>query len=130
MVKALPAELSGAALMEMPDESQAEETLEHPRDRGAGGRRRASSRSWPTTKRPTSLVVSIPRTRSGFSPRSRTAADIEELLRYDPETAGGLMTAQVVTVRATDTGRRSDRVASAAGRGDRGLLQVYVVDEA
>jgi magnesium transporter len=129
VVKAMPARLSGAALVEMGDESQAEETLE---DLAADSPEAAGE-----------IVEELPDDEAadlvgGLDPedQERILAEVEDrheiddLLRYDPETAGGLMTAQVVTVRATDTA--SDAIESLRRQAEEieDFSQVYVVDEA
>ena len=112
------AELSSQALAEMPEEAHAGETLAaldagagRGDRRGAGGRRRG--------RHPRRAGR---RSRSGSSRRSRTGADVDRLLRYDEETAGGLMTTHTVTVRDTATVAQALGRDPPAGRGGRGLL--------
>lgn len=128
VVKALPARLSSAALVEMPDETQAEETLE------------SLASEAPETA--VDIVDELPDDEAadlvgGLDPEDQERilsevedrADIDELLRYDPETAGGLMTAQVVTVRATDTAGEAIESLRRQAEEIEDFSQVYVVDE-
>jgi magnesium transporter len=56
--------------------------------------------------------------------------DVVDLLRYDPESAGGLMTSNVVSVRSDDTvGGALDQVRQQAAEVD-DFSEVYVVDAA
>jgi magnesium transporter len=128
VVKALPARLSSVALVEMPDEAKAEETMEHLAEEApeAAGE----------------IVDELPDDEAadlvgGLGPENQERVlaevedreDIEELLRYDPETAGGLMTAQVVTVRATDTAGAAIESLRRQAEEIEDFAQVYVVDE-
>lgn len=128
VVKALPARLSSAALVEMPDETQVEETLE------------TLAAEAPETAG--SIVDELPDDEAadlvgGLDPEDQERilaevedrADIDELLRYDPETAGGLMTAQVVTVRATDTAGEAIESLRRQAEEIEDFSQIYVVDE-
>jgi magnesium transporter len=129
VVLALPARLSGAALVEMSNETQAEETME------------SLVEEAPETAG--EIVEELPDDEAadlvgGLDPEDQERVlaevedreDIEELLRYDPETAGGLMTAQVVTVRTTET--TTDAIESLRRQAEEieDFSQVYVVDEA
>lgn len=128
VVKALPAKLSGAALVEMLDESQAEETLEH---LAAEAPEAAGE-----------IVEELPDDEAadlvgGLNPEDQERIlavvedreDIEELLRYDPETAGGLMTAHVVKVRSTDSAGEAIESLRRQAEEIEDFSQVYVVDE-
>ena len=124
VVQALPAELSSQALAEMPEEAHAEETLAALIRSGP----RRSSRSWRTTTRPTSWATSIPQRRSGSSPEVEDRADVEQLLRYDEETAGGLMTTHVVTVPDTATAEEALEAIRRQAEEVEDFYQVFVVD--
>jgi magnesium transporter len=128
VVKALPARLSSAALVEMPDETQLEETIE------------TLAEEAPETAG--EIVDELPDDEAadlvgGLDPEDQERilaevedrADIEELLRYDPETAGGLMTAQVVTVRANNTAGEAIESLRRQAEEIEDFSQVYVVDE-
>jgi magnesium transporter len=129
VVKALPARLSGAALVEMPDESQAEETLE---DLAADSPAAAGEivEELPDDEAADLVGGLDPEDQERILAEVEDRQDIEDLLRYDPETAGGLMTAQVVTVRANDT--TSEAIESLRRQAEEieDFSQVYVVDEA
>lgn len=128
LLKALPPRLSSAAIVEMPDEFQAEQTMEF-----------LAVQSPETAAE---IVEELPDDEAadlvgGLDPedQERVLAEVEDraeidtLLRYDPETAGGLMTAQMVTVRATDTA--SGAIASLRRQAEEieDFSQVYVIDE-
>jgi len=57
-------------------------------------------------------------------------ATVEQLMAYDPETAGGLMTTDVITVRAgTTVGEATEQIRDHAADDDKApVYQVYVVD--
>ncbi len=129
VVKTLPRRLSGAALVEMPDEAQVEETLE------------SLAAEAPEAVR--EIVEGLPDDEAadlvgGLDPEDQARIlasvedreDIEELLRYDPESAGGLMTAQVVTV--LDSSSAGEAIESLRRQAEeiQDFSQVYVVDEA
>jgi magnesium transporter len=127
VVKALPPRLSSAALVEMPDETQVEETLE------------TLAEEAPETAgeivdelpddEAADLVGNLdPEDQERILAEVEDRADIEELLRYDPETAGGIMTAQVVTVRATDTAGQAIESLRRQAEEIEDFSQVYVVD--
>ncbi len=128
VVKALPPRLSSAALVEMPDETVAEETLEilaeeAPETAGSIVDELADDEA-------ADLVGGLdPEDQERILAEVEDRADIEELLRYDPETAGGLMTAQVVTVRATDTAGAAIESLRRQAEEIEDFSQVYVVDE-
>lgn len=128
VVKALPAKVSGAALMEMPDESQAEETLEH---LAAEAPEAAGDivEELPDDEAADLVGGLDPEDQERILAEVEDREDIEELLRYDPESAGGLMTARVVTVRASDSaGEAIDSLRRQAEEIE-DFSQVYVVDE-
>ncbi len=127
-VKALPARLASAALVEMPDELQVGETLEH-----------LATESPETAAE---IVDELPDDEAadlvgGLDPEQQERIlsevdhreGIDKLLRYDPETAGGLMTAQMVKVRATDSA--AEAIASLRRQAEEieDFSQVYVVDD-
>jgi magnesium transporter len=99
VVQALPAELSSQALAEMPGEAHAEETLaaldpaqageivEELDDDDAAGMLRELD----------------PEDQERILATVEHRADVDRLLRYQPETAGGLMTSHLVSVRDTVT---------------------------
>jgi magnesium transporter len=128
VVKALPARLSSAAIVEMSDDFQVEQTMEFlavqapetvadiveelPDDEAAD------------------LVGNLdPEDQERVLAEVEDRADIDTLLRYDPETAGGLMTAQMVTVRATDTAEGAIDSLRRQAEEIEDFSQVYVIDE-
>ncbi len=128
VVKALPRRLSGAALMEMPDEAQAGETME--------------SLATEAPEAAGEIIEGLPDDEAadlvgGLDPEDQERVlaevedrqDIEDLLRYDPETAGGLMTAQVVTVRAESTAGEAIESLRRQAEEIEDFSQVYVVDD-
>lgn len=128
VVKALPARLSGAALVEMPDEAQAEETMESlaevaPETAGEIVEELPDDEA-------ADLVGSLdPEDQERVLAEVEDREEIEELLRYDPETAGGLMTAQVVTVRDSATAGEAIESLRRQAEEIEDFSQVYVVDE-
>lgn len=127
VVKALPRHLSGPALMEMPDEAQVEETME--------------SLATDAPEAAGEIIEELPDDEAadlvgGLNPEDQARVlagvedreDIEDLLRYHPETAGGLMTAQVVTVRAESTAGEAIESLRRQAEEIEDFTQVYVVD--
>lgn len=128
VVKALPPRLSSAALVEMGDETQVEETLEQLAEEAP------ETAGEIVDELPDDMAADLvgaldPEDQEKILAEVEDRADIEELLQYDPETAGGLMTAQVVTVRATDSA--GDAIESLRRQAEEieDFSQVYVVDE-
>lgn len=127
-VEAMPRHLSAAALVEMPDEAQAEETFAALPPEAA-----------------VEIVEELPDDDAadlvgGLDPedRRRILAElesterttVEQLLQYDPETAGGLMTRQVVTVLDTATAGEAIESLRRQAEAVEDLATVYVVDAA
>jgi magnesium transporter len=124
VVQALPPELSSQALAELPEDAHAEDTLaalspqraaeivEELEDDDAAGILREME----------------PITRQRILQEVADRAEVDRLLRYDEETAGGRMTTHLVSVRDTDTAaealddirRQSEEVED--------FYQVFVVD--
>ncbi|HWA56650.1 MAG TPA: magnesium transporter [Gemmatimonadales bacterium] len=128
VVRALPPRLSSAALVEMPDESQAEETLETLAEESPETAGEIVD-ELPDDEAADLVGALDPEDQERILAEVEDRADIEELLRYDPETAGGLMTAQVVTVRATDTAGEAIESLRRQAEEIEDFSQVYVVDE-
>lgn len=126
-VRALPAELSGEALWEMPTDSHAEETLaalrpEHAADivEGLADDDAADLLGQMDPHTAERILAQV---------EGEQRADVERLMKYDEDSVGGLMTAQVVTVlegaaasEAIDTIRRQ-----VIEEGEQ-FIQVYVTD--
>ena len=99
VVKQLPPRLSGRALLEMPDETQAEETLVALEPETAG----EIVEELPDDEAADLVGALDPEDQQRILAEVEDRADVETLLRYDPETAGGIMTAHVVSVRDDST---------------------------
>jgi magnesium transporter len=129
VLKALPPKLSGPALVEMPDEVQAEETLEH---LAAEAPAAASEivEELPDDEAADLVGGLDPEDQERILAEVEGRQEIEELLQYDPETAGGLMTAQVVTVRATESAGEAIESLRRQSEEIEDFTQVYVVDQA
>ena len=101
----------------MPEDAHAEDTLAAL----TRSRRRISSRSWRTTTRPTSSASSS-RRQERILQEVEDRAEVDQLLRYDEETAGGRMTTHMVTVRDRDHREQALEEIRRQARGGRGLL--------
>lgn len=128
VVKTLPRRLSGAALIEMPDEAQVEETLESlaadsPDAVGEIMEELADDEA-------ADLMAGLdPEDQERVLAQVEDREDIEDLLRYDPETAGGLMTAQVVTVQDTSTAGEAIESLRRQAEEIEDFSQIFVVDQ-
>jgi magnesium transporter len=129
VLKALPPKLSGPALIEMPDEVQAEETLEHLAAESPGAASEIVE-ELPDDEAADLVGGLDPEDQERILSEVEGRQEIEELLRYDPETAGGLMTAQVVTVRATESAGEAIESLRRQSEEIEDFTQVYVVDQA
>jgi len=128
VVKTLPRRLSGAALVEMLDESQVEETLESlaADSPGAVGE---IMEQLPDDEAADLMGGLDPEDQERVLAQVEDRQDIEDLLRYDPETAGGLMTAQVVTVRDTSTAGEAIESLRRQAEEIEDFSQIFVVDQ-
>jgi magnesium transporter len=98
-VRALPPEISGEALVEMPDEAHPGETLAA-LDPGHAAE---IVRELEDDDAADILGELEPAEQERILRGMEGRDEVERLLRYDEETAGGLMTAAMLTVRDTDT---------------------------
>lgn len=99
VVHALPAELSSQALAEMPEDAHAGETLA-----ALEPGRAAEIVEELEDDDAADILGELPiADQERILKEVEDRADVDRLLRYDDETAGGLMTAHMVTVRSTDT---------------------------
>ncbi len=126
VVQALPPELASHALAELPEDAHAGETLV-----ALGPARAAEIVEELEDDDAADLLGELPAEEQERILREvEHRADVDRLLRYDEETAGGLMTSHTVTVLNTDT------VDLALGRVRRqaeevtDFYQIFVVDRA
>ena len=124
VVQALPPELSSQALAELPEDAHAEDTLaalsperaaeivEELEDDDAAGLLREME----------------PHTQELILQEVEHRAEVERLLRYDEETAGGRMTTHLVTVRETATAAEALDEIRRQSEEVEDFYQVFVVD--
>jgi len=123
-VRALPPEVSGEALIEMPEEEHAEETLaalepEHAAD---------IVEEMADDDAADILQELDPEEQERILSEVEDRTDVDRLLAYDEESAGGLMTTHIVTVQDTATaGEAIERIREQAEEME-GFYQVFVVD--
>lgn len=99
LVQALPAELASQALIEMPDSAHAEDTLA-----ALDPLRAADIVGELDDDDAADLLGELaPEKAERILEAVEDRADVDRLLRYDEETAGGRMTTHVVTVRRDET---------------------------
>ena len=124
VVQALPVELSSQALAEMPEDQHAEETLAKLDPERAGEI---------VTELNDDDAADILRTLDPEDQERILAtvehrADVDRLLRYEPETAGGLMTTHLVTVRDTATAEEALEAIRRQAEEVEDFYQVFVTD--
>lgn len=126
LVGKLPPELASEALVEMPDDGQAGDTLADLDPSHAAGIVAALE-----DDDAADLLGDLdPEQREQILSKVADRADVDRLLRYHEESAGGLMTSSVATVTDLDTvglaleavRRQSDEV--------EGMMEIFVVDTA
>ncbi len=124
VVQALPAELSSQALAEMPEGTHAEDTL------AALSPERAAEivEELEDDDAADMLRDLAPEAQQRILSEVEDRADVERLLRYDPETAGGLMTSHVVTVRDTATVEEALDAIRRQSQEVEDFYQVFVID--
>jgi magnesium transporter len=123
-VNALPAELSSQALVEMPEEAHAEETLA-----ALEPERAAEIVEELEDDDAADILGELPvADQERILQEVEHRADVDRLLRYDEETAGGLMTAHTVTVRNTDTVAQALEEIRRQAEEVTDFYQVFVVD--
>ncbi len=126
LVRVLPAELSSQALIEMPDEAHAEETL-----------------AALTPAQAAEIVEQLedddaadilgelePEQQERILAEVADRSDVDRLLRYDEETAGGLMTTHVVTVTDLDTVAFALEAVRRQAEDVEDVTEIYVIDTA
>lgn len=124
VVKRLPAEVSAEALVEMPDEAHAEDTLAD-----LGPEKAAEIVEEMEDDDAADLLATMePEEQEAILAEVEDRADVDRLLRYDEESAGGLMTGQVVTVLEGST--VADALESVRRQAEEveDFHQVFVVD--
>jgi len=125
-VRALPPEISGEALVEMPEEEHAEETLAALEPEQA-----ADIVDEMADDDATDILQELdPHTQEQILSEVEDRAGVDRLLRYDEESAGGLMTTKVVSVLDTATAGEAIEEIRRQAEEDEGFYQVFVVDSA
>jgi len=124
VVQALPAELSSQALAEMPEEAHAEDTLAALAPERAG----EIVEELDDDDAADLLRDMDPEDQERILSTVEHRADVDRLLRYEPETAGGLMTSHLVTVRDTATVAEALEAIRRQAEEVEDFYQVFVVD--
>jgi magnesium transporter len=125
-VEALPAELSSHALAEMPEEAHASETLAALDP----GRAAAIVRELDDDDAADILGELDPKQQEQILSGMRDdRSEVDQLLRYDEETAGGRMTTHVVSVPATATAEQALEEIRRQAEEVEDFYQVFVVDQ-
>ncbi len=124
VVQALPVAVSSQALAEMPEDAHAGETLA-----ALGPARAAEIVEELEDDDAADLLGELPvAEQERILKEVEDRADVDRLLRYDDETAGGLMTTHTVTVRDTDTVEQALDVIRRQAEEDTDFYQIFVVD--
>jgi magnesium transporter len=125
VVKRLPAEISAGALVEMPGEAHAEDTLAELDPSQA-----AEIVEELEDDDAADILQTLEReTQERILSQVEDRADVDRLLSYDEETAGGRMTAQMVTAMAGDTlASALESIRRQAGELE-DFSQIFVVDD-
>ena len=124
-VEALPAELSSHALAEMPEEAHASETLAALDP----GRAAAIVRELDDDDAADMLGELDPSQQEQILSGVHDRSEVDRLLGYDEETAGGRMTAHVVTVPDTATAEQALEEIRRQAEEVEDFYQVFVVDQ-
>jgi magnesium transporter len=124
VVQALPPELSSQALAELPEDAHAEETL------AALSPSRAAEIVGELEDDDAAGILRElePHTQELILQKLEDRAEVERLLRYDEETAGGRMTTHLVTVRDTATAAEALDEIRRQSEEVEDFYQVFVVD--
>ena len=126
VVKLLPPGISASALVEMPEEAHAEDTLADLDPAQA-----ADILEELEDDDAADLLGELePEEQERILADVEDREDLDRLLRYDPETAGGLMTSQLVSVLVTDTVAESLESVRRQSEETDDFHQVFVVDAA
>ncbi len=124
-VEALPAELSSQALAEMPEEAHASETLALMDP----GRAAAIVRELDDDDAADILGELDPSQQEQILSGVHDRSEVDRLLRYDEETAGGRMTSHVVTVPVTATAEQALEEIRRQAEEVEDFYQVFVLDQ-
>jgi magnesium transporter len=124
VVQALPPELSSQALAELPEDAHAEDTL------AALSPARAAQivEELEDDDAADILQEMEPHTQERILQEVEDRAEVERLLRYDEETAGGRMTTHLVSVRDTATAAEALEEIRRQSEEVEDFYQVFVVD--
>jgi magnesium transporter len=126
VVRALPPELSGEALAEMPEEAHAEETLV-----ALAPAQAAEILEELEDDDAADLLRELdPEQQERILAEVEDRSEVDRLLRYDEESAGGRMTTHVVTVRDTDTAAQALEAIRRQAEQVEDFYQIFVVDGA
>jgi magnesium transporter len=126
IVRALPPELSGEALAEMPEEAHAEETLVALEPEHA-----AEILERLEDDDAADLLRELdPEQQERILAEVEDRSDVDRLLRYEEESAGGRMTTHVVTVRDSDTAAEALEAIRRQADTVEDFYQIFVVDGA
>jgi len=124
VLRALPPELSGSALVEMPEGAHAGETLA-----ALGPAQAADIVERLEDDDAADLLGELdPAAQERILSEIEDRRDVESLLRYDEETAGGRMTTHAVTVRDTDTASQALDSIRKQAQDVEDVYEVFVVD--
>lgn len=126
VVRMLPPELSGEALVEMPAEEHAEDTLAALEP----GRAAEIVEELDDDDAADLLGELEPEDQERILSEVEDRTGVERLLRYDEESAGGLMTAHMVAVLDTDTVSQALETIRRQAEDVEDFYQVFVVDAA
>ena len=125
-VRALPPEVSGEALIEMPEEEHAEDTLAALEPEQA-----ADIVDELADDDAADILQELePEEQERILSEVEDRSDVDRLLAYDEESAGGLMTTHVVTVFDTVTAGEAIEEIRRQAEEMEGFYQVFVVDPA
>ena len=125
-VRALPPEVSGEALVEMPEEEHAEDTLAALEPEQA-----ADIVDEMADDDAADILQELePEEQERILSEVEDRSDVDRLLAYDEESAGGLMTTHVVTVFDTVTAGEAIEEIRRQAEEMEGFYQVFVVDPA
>jgi magnesium transporter len=125
-VSALPPELSGEALAEMPEEAHAEDTLARMHPEQAAGIVEELADDDAADLLGQLEEHTAERILAELEAPER--AEVEQLLRYDEYSAGGLMTTRLVTVADHATSAEAIEAIRRQSEEAEGFIQVYVTD--